>query len=139
MSRSPTPPDAASQAPASFPLIASSPTCRPAGTRVGSASSTRHPRQTPTRQPASSGCRGHVGRPTPPPPADPPPVANPTPPSKQEPRMTSIGFMGSPMAVHLAKAGHDVVGYNRSPEKTKPLVDAGGRAAASVAEAVSGA
>jgi 2-hydroxy-3-oxopropionate reductase len=58
--------------------------------------------------------------------------------------MTSIAFiglgiMGSPMAVHLAKAGHDVVGYNRTPEKTKPLVDAGGRAAASVAEAVAGA
>src|SRR6476620_6061421 len=58
--------------------------------------------------------------------------------------MTSIAFiglgiMGSPMAVHLANAGHDVVGYNRSPEKTKPLVEAGGRAAGSVAEAVSGA
>jgi 2-hydroxy-3-oxopropionate reductase len=58
--------------------------------------------------------------------------------------MTSIAFiglgiMGSPMAVHLAKAGHDVVGYNRTPDKTKPLVDAGGRAASSVAEAVSGA
>jgi len=58
--------------------------------------------------------------------------------------MTSIAFiglgiMGSPMAVHLAKAGHDVVGYNRSPEKTKPLVDAGGRAADSVADAVSDA
>ncbi|HSK39909.1 MAG TPA: 2-hydroxy-3-oxopropionate reductase, partial [Arenibaculum sp.] len=50
-----------------------------------------------------------------------------------------LGIMGSPMAVHLAKAGHDVVGYNRSPEKAKPLVDAGGRAAGSVAEAVSGA
>jgi 2-hydroxy-3-oxopropionate reductase len=43
------------------------------------------------------------------------------------------------MAVHLAKAGHDVVGYNRTPDKTKPLVDAGGRAATSVADAVSGA
>jgi 2-hydroxy-3-oxopropionate reductase len=58
--------------------------------------------------------------------------------------MTSIAFiglgiMGSPMAVHLAKAGHDVVGYNRTPDKTKPLVDAGGRAATSVADAVSGA
>jgi 2-hydroxy-3-oxopropionate reductase len=58
--------------------------------------------------------------------------------------MTSIAFiglgiMGSPMAVHLANAGHDVVGYNRSPEKTRPLVEAGGRAAATVAEAVSGA
>ena len=50
-----------------------------------------------------------------------------------------LGIMGSPMAVHLAKAGHDVVGYNRSPEKTRPLVEAGGRAAESVADAVSGA
>ena len=58
--------------------------------------------------------------------------------------MTSIAFiglgiMGSPMAVHLAKAGHDVTGYNRTPEKAKPLVDAGGRAAESVAEAVADA
>ncbi len=58
--------------------------------------------------------------------------------------MTSIAFiglgiMGSPMAVHLAKAGHDVVGYNRSPGKSAPLVEAGGRAAASVAEAVADA
>jgi 2-hydroxy-3-oxopropionate reductase len=50
-----------------------------------------------------------------------------------------LGIMGSPMAVHLAKAGHDVVGYNRSPEKTEPLVDAGGRAADSVADAVADA
>jgi len=47
-----------------------------------------------------------------------------------------LGIMGSPMAVHLQNAGHDVVGYNLSPEKTKPLVDAGGRAADSVADAV---
>src|SRR3990170_8668254 len=47
-----------------------------------------------------------------------------------------LGIMGSPMAVHLANAGHTVAGYNRSPEKTKPLVDAGGTAAGSVAEAV---
>ena len=50
-----------------------------------------------------------------------------------------LGIMGSPMAVHLAKAGHHVVGYNRSPEKTKPLVDAGGRAADTVADAVADA
>src|SRR5687767_9444521 len=55
--------------------------------------------------------------------------------------MTSIAFiglgiMGSPMAVHLQQAGHDVVGYNLHPDKTAPLVEAGGRAAASVAEAV---
>jgi 2-hydroxy-3-oxopropionate reductase len=47
-----------------------------------------------------------------------------------------LGIMGSPMAVHLAKAGHQVAGYNRSPEKTGPLVDAGGRAAESIADAV---
>jgi 2-hydroxy-3-oxopropionate reductase len=47
-----------------------------------------------------------------------------------------LGIMGSPMAVHLAKAGHQVVGYNRTPEKTAPLVAEGGRAAASIADAV---
>lgn len=47
--------------------------------------------------------------------------------------------MGSPMAVHLAKAGHQVVGYNRSPQRTAALVEAGGTAADSVAEAVAGA
>ncbi|HET8560862.1 MAG TPA: 2-hydroxy-3-oxopropionate reductase [Marmoricola sp.] len=47
-----------------------------------------------------------------------------------------LGIMGSPMAVHLAEAGHSVVGYNRSPEKAKPLVDAGGRAASDIADAV---
>lgn len=47
-----------------------------------------------------------------------------------------LGIMGSPMAVHLQNAGHHVVGYNPSPEKAKPLVDAGGTAAGSVAEAV---
>jgi len=47
-----------------------------------------------------------------------------------------LGIMGSPMAVHLANAGHTVVGHNRSPHKTQPLVDAGGTAAGSVAEAV---
>jgi 2-hydroxy-3-oxopropionate reductase len=47
-----------------------------------------------------------------------------------------LGIMGSPMAVHLAKAGHQVAGYNRTPEKAAPLVDAGGRAAESIADAV---
>jgi len=58
--------------------------------------------------------------------------------------MTSIAFiglgiMGLPMSIHLAEAGHTVTGYNRSPEKTKSLVDAGGKAAGSVADAVAGA
>lgn len=47
-----------------------------------------------------------------------------------------LGIMGSPMAVHLQKAGFDVIGFNRTPEKTAALVDAGGRAAGSIAEAV---
>lgn len=50
-----------------------------------------------------------------------------------------LGIMGSPMAVHLQNAGHDVTGYNRSPEKTRALVEAGGTAASSVADAVAGA
>lgn len=49
------------------------------------------------------------------------------------------GIMGSPMAVNLARAGHDVTGYNRTPEKTSALVEAGGTTAGSVAEAVTGA
>jgi 2-hydroxy-3-oxopropionate reductase len=47
-----------------------------------------------------------------------------------------LGIMGSPMAVHLAEAGHQVAGYNRSAAKTAPLLAAGGRAAASIADAV---
>jgi 2-hydroxy-3-oxopropionate reductase len=50
-----------------------------------------------------------------------------------------LGIMGLPMSIHPAEAGHTVTGYNRSPEKTKSLVDAGGKAAESVAEAVDGA
>ena len=33
-----------------------------------------------------------------------------------------LGIMGSPMAVHLAAAGHEVAGYNPSPDKARPLV-----------------
>jgi 2-hydroxy-3-oxopropionate reductase len=50
-----------------------------------------------------------------------------------------LGIMGSPMAVHLAEAGHTVAGYNLTPERTRPLVEAGGRAAESIADAVRGA
>ncbi len=58
--------------------------------------------------------------------------------------MTTVGFiglgiMGGPMAANLVKAGFDVAGHNRSPEKVEALVEAGGRGAASVAEAVRGA
>jgi 2-hydroxy-3-oxopropionate reductase len=44
--------------------------------------------------------------------------------------------MGSPMACHLAQAGHTVIGYNRSPQKTAALVAGGGRAADSIEQAV---
>jgi len=50
-----------------------------------------------------------------------------------------LGIMGGPMAANLVKAGFDVAGYNRSPEPVKRLVDAGGRGAESVADAVRGA
>ncbi|MFK5582488.1 2-hydroxy-3-oxopropionate reductase [Serinicoccus sp. LYQ131] len=47
-----------------------------------------------------------------------------------------LGIMGSPMAIHLQHAGHEVTGYNRTSEKVRPLVEAGGTEAASIAEAV---
>jgi len=50
-----------------------------------------------------------------------------------------LGIMGQPMSIHLQKAGHDVCGVNLSPERLQPLVDAGGRGASSIAEAVKGA
>jgi 3-hydroxyisobutyrate dehydrogenase len=51
-----------------------------------------------------------------------------------------LGVMGFPMAGHLAKAGHEMAVFNRSPEKAQRWVAAnGGRAGASVAEAAAGA
>jgi 3-hydroxyisobutyrate dehydrogenase len=51
-----------------------------------------------------------------------------------------LGVMGAPMAGHLKRAGHEVVVYNRSPEKAQAWVERhGGRAAASAAEAAQGA
>ncbi|HEY9495690.1 MAG TPA: 2-hydroxy-3-oxopropionate reductase [Intrasporangium sp.] len=47
-----------------------------------------------------------------------------------------LGIMGSPMAVHLLNAGHEVTGYNRTPDRAQPLIAAGGRAAGSIADAV---
>jgi 2-hydroxy-3-oxopropionate reductase len=43
------------------------------------------------------------------------------------------------MAANLVRAGHEVTGYNRSPEKVDRLVEQGGRGAAGVAGAVGGA
>ncbi|KAA9151432.1 2-hydroxy-3-oxopropionate reductase [Amycolatopsis acidicola] len=55
--------------------------------------------------------------------------------------MTRIGFiglgiMGGPMAANLVKAGFEVTGYNRGRSKVDKFVEAGGRGASSVGEAV---
>jgi len=50
-----------------------------------------------------------------------------------------LGIMGAPMARHLVRAGHTVVGYNRSRGPVDRLVEAGGQGADSVAEVVGSA
>jgi 3-hydroxyisobutyrate dehydrogenase-like beta-hydroxyacid dehydrogenase len=50
-----------------------------------------------------------------------------------------VGKMGTGMATSLVKAGHEVVVYNRSVEKTRPLVAMGARKATQVAQACEGA
>src|SRR5580692_4420422 len=51
-----------------------------------------------------------------------------------------LGVMGYPMAGHLARAGHDVAVFNRTPAKAeKWAAEYGGKAAATIAEVVSGA
>jgi 3-hydroxyisobutyrate dehydrogenase len=51
-----------------------------------------------------------------------------------------LGVMGFPMAGHLAKAGHEMAVFNRSPEKSARWVAThGGRAGTTVAEAAAGA
>ncbi len=50
-----------------------------------------------------------------------------------------LGVMGFPMAGHLKSAGHEVSVFNRSPEKARRWVEThGGRAGATIAEAVDG-
>jgi 3-hydroxyisobutyrate dehydrogenase len=58
--------------------------------------------------------------------------------------MAKIGFiglgnMGGPMAANLVKAGHDVIGTDLSADAVAQLVEAGGTAGPSIAEAVNGA
>ena len=51
-----------------------------------------------------------------------------------------LGVMGFPMAGHLAKAGHEMAVFNRSPEKARRWAgEFGGRAAESAADAARGA
>jgi 3-hydroxyisobutyrate dehydrogenase-like beta-hydroxyacid dehydrogenase len=49
-----------------------------------------------------------------------------------------LGRMGSAMATNLLKAGHQVTVFNRSPEKLRPLVELGARAASTVSDACRG-
>src|SRR5690348_852538 len=49
-----------------------------------------------------------------------------------------LGRMGAGMAANLVAAGHEVTVWNRSPERTRPLVGKGARAAAGVADACGG-
>lgn len=46
-----------------------------------------------------------------------------------------LGRMGSAMATNLLQAGHQLTIFNRSPQKLRPLVELGARAASTVSEA----
>ena len=48
-----------------------------------------------------------------------------------------LGRMGCPMASNIARAGFDLVAYDLNPDAVAAVVEAGGRAAASAAEAAS--
>ena len=50
-----------------------------------------------------------------------------------------LGTMGAPMAANLARAGHALTVWNRSPGRAAPLVTAGARLAATPADAARGA
>ncbi|WP_277954308.1 2-hydroxy-3-oxopropionate reductase [Saccharopolyspora soli] len=50
-----------------------------------------------------------------------------------------LGIMGGPMAANLVKAGHEVIGCDRSQARVDQLLADGGKAAANVADAVSDA
>jgi 3-hydroxyisobutyrate dehydrogenase-like beta-hydroxyacid dehydrogenase len=49
-----------------------------------------------------------------------------------------LGEMGTPMARRLLRAGHDLVVWNRSPERTAPLAQEGAAVASSPAKAAAG-
>jgi 3-hydroxyisobutyrate dehydrogenase-like beta-hydroxyacid dehydrogenase len=50
-----------------------------------------------------------------------------------------LGRMGVPMAVHVARAGHALTVWNRTPGRAAPLTELGAREARTPAEAVAGA
>lgn len=49
-----------------------------------------------------------------------------------------LGIMGSPMAANLIKAGYEVTGHDVSPDSMERLVQAGGKPAGSIEEAIAG-
>lgn len=53
--------------------------------------------------------------------------------------LIGTGLMGAPMSRNLMAAGHDLTVWNRSAEKTKPLVAEGAKTAATAAAAINGA
>lgn len=53
--------------------------------------------------------------------------------------LIGLGNMGAPIGSRWVQAGHDVVGFDLSAAAVKAFTDAGGRAAASAAEATRGA
>ena len=53
--------------------------------------------------------------------------------------LIGTGLMGAPMARNLIAAGHALTVWNRSVEKTAPLVEAGARTTETVAQAIEGA
>lgn len=52
--------------------------------------------------------------------------------------LAGLGAMGSQIAARLMEVGHQVTVWNRTPEKTKPLADAGAKVAKSPAELAAG-
>jgi 3-hydroxyisobutyrate dehydrogenase-like beta-hydroxyacid dehydrogenase len=53
---------------------------------------------------------------------------------KEKIGFVGLGRMGSLMALNLVRAGYPVIVYNRTPEKTRPLAEAGATVAGSLAE-----
>jgi 3-hydroxyisobutyrate dehydrogenase-like beta-hydroxyacid dehydrogenase len=47
-----------------------------------------------------------------------------------------LGNMGSPMALNILRAGHQLTVFNRTIEKAQPLADAGAKVVSSAVEAV---
>lgn len=48
--------------------------------------------------------------------------------------VAGVGRMGAAIAAHLIEVGHEVTVWNRAPDKTKPLADAGAKVAKTPAE-----